>query len=99
MHPFRRAVEERDFDSLGELFAEDVVFRNAVTHKPYHGRQTMEMVLGAVATVFEDFHHQREFGNDTAAGTGRSFQQGRILTGQESTEPGAVPNHPTVRSS
>jgi ketosteroid isomerase-like protein len=62
MHPFRSAVEAGDFDALPALFAEDVVFRSPIAHKPYQGRETMAVILRAVSNVFEDLTYQREIG-------------------------------------
>jgi hypothetical protein len=62
MHPFRAAVEARDLDAVRALLADDIVFRSPVVFKPYHGRETVAMLLGAVSRVFEDFRYEREFG-------------------------------------
>jgi hypothetical protein len=67
MHPFRAAVEAGDFDALPALCAEDVVFRSPIAHKPYHGRQTLAVILRAVSNVFEDLHYTREIGAEGAA--------------------------------
>ncbi len=40
-----------------ELFADDVVFRSPVVFKPYEGRDAIEVLLGAVVQVFEDFRY------------------------------------------
>jgi ketosteroid isomerase-like protein len=66
MKAFRDAIESRDMDALGALFADDVVFRSPVVHAPYEGREAVMVLLGAVAQVFEDFHYTRELeGPDT----------------------------------
>jgi len=44
------------------LMADDVVFRSPVVFKPYQGRDTVAMLLGAVSRVFEDFRYDREIG-------------------------------------
>ena len=62
MHPFRSAIEARDLDAVTALLAEDVVFRSPVVFKPYRGRDTVAMILAAVAEVFEDFTYDREIG-------------------------------------
>ena len=67
MHKFRVAVEAGDFDALPALFAEDVVFRSPIAHKPYHGRETVGAILHAVSNVFEDLTYEREIGADGAA--------------------------------
>ena len=63
MHPFRAAVEAGDFASLPAFFAEDVVFRSPIAHKPYIGRDTVGVILTAVSRVFEDLAYVREFGD------------------------------------
>jgi SnoaL-like domain len=62
MHPFRAAVEAGDFAALPALFAQDVVFRSPIAHKPYEGRETLSVILGAVSKVFENLHYIREIG-------------------------------------
>jgi SnoaL-like domain len=64
---FRAAAESRDFTAIDELFAEDVVFRSPVVFKPYEGRDTVAMLLGAVAQVFEDFRYTDQVETGDAA--------------------------------
>jgi SnoaL-like domain len=54
---FRKAVEAKDLSAIDELFAEDVSFRSPVVYKPYHGREAVGTLLGAVAQIFEDFRY------------------------------------------
>jgi SnoaL-like domain len=54
---FRDAAEAKDFSAAKELFAETAVFRSPVVFKPYQGRAAIEILLGAVVQVFEDFHY------------------------------------------
>jgi hypothetical protein len=63
MHPFRAAVEAWDHDAIHELLADDVVFNSPVVFKPYHGRDTVAVLLRAVSQVFEDFRYEREIGS------------------------------------
>ena len=60
MHSFRAAVEAGDIDAAVALLADDVVFHSPVAFKPYEGRATVEAILRAVFTVFEDFRYVRE---------------------------------------
>ncbi|SIO85726.1 nuclear transport factor 2 family protein [Nocardiopsis sp. JB363] len=60
MHPFRKAVEARDHDSIHALLAEDVVFTSPVAFKPYPGRSITAAILRGVDRVFTDFHYVRE---------------------------------------
>jgi ketosteroid isomerase-like protein len=62
MQQFRSAIEARDFDGLGALFTDDVVFRSPVVHAPYVGRDQAMALLRAVGEVFEDFRYTREMG-------------------------------------
>jgi len=64
---FRAGVEAGDFASLPALFAEDVVFRSPIAHKPYHGRDMLGLILGAVSKVFVDLSYDREIGAEGAA--------------------------------
>jgi ketosteroid isomerase-like protein len=66
VHPFRRAIEARDLDAAMELMRDDVVFRSPAVFKPYHGRDTLRVILETVMTVFEDFRYVREIGADGA---------------------------------
>ncbi len=67
MQQFRDAVESHDIDALVALFSDDVVFRSPVVHRPYHGREQVELLLRAVARVLEDFHYIRQIGAPDAA--------------------------------
>lgn len=66
MHPFREAVEAGEIDSVLELVSPDVVFSSPVVFRPYHGRDTLGVILRAVTRVFEDFRYEREIGCDGA---------------------------------
>ena len=67
MHPFRAAVEAKDFDAAIGLLAPDVVFRSPVVYKPYVGRDTVAVLLQAVSRVFKDMHYTHEIGAPDAA--------------------------------
>src|SRR5436309_14315382 len=64
MHPFRKAVEDRDEAAIQALLAEDVVFSSPVAFKPYVGKPITAAILRGILRVFEDFHYIREI-NDT----------------------------------
>ena len=66
MHPFRAAVEARDWDAAIGLLAGDVVFHSPVVFRPYEGRATVEPVLRAAFVVLEDFRYVREIGSPGA---------------------------------
>lgn len=67
MQQFRDAVESHDIDALVALFSDDVVFRSPVVHRPYHGREQVEVLLRAVGRVLEDFRYTRQIGAPEAA--------------------------------
>ena len=67
MHPFRAAVEARDWEAAIALLADDVVFRSPIVFRPYEGREAVGMILRAVSQVFEDFHYTREIGAEGAS--------------------------------
>ncbi|MFF4381472.1 nuclear transport factor 2 family protein [Kitasatospora sp. NPDC001547] len=60
MHPFRKAVEDRDHEAMAALLAEDVVFTSPVAFKPYPGKAITAAILRGVMRVFEDFTYVRE---------------------------------------
>jgi len=64
---FRRAAETKDFSAIEDLFAEDVVFRSPVVYKPYEGRDTLGVLLGAIAQVLEDFRYVEQVETGDAA--------------------------------
>ena len=64
MHPFRKAVEERDEAAIQAMLADTVVFASPVAFKPYVGKPITAALLRGVLRVFEDFHYIREI-NDT----------------------------------
>lgn len=66
MHPFRAAVEARDFEGAVALLADDVVFRSPIVFRPYEGREVVGMILHAVSRVFEDLRYEREIGAEGA---------------------------------
>ncbi|MFB6889779.1 nuclear transport factor 2 family protein [Kitasatospora sp. NPDC056327] len=66
MHPFRKAVEDRDARAMTELLAENVVFSSPVAFKPYPGKAVTAAILRAVLRVFEDFSYVREIGEPDA---------------------------------
>jgi hypothetical protein len=74
MREFRVAVEARDFAALGDLLAEDVVFRSPVAFKPYAGRPVVSAILRAVGRVFEDFRYVRELVDEDGRGSALVFE-------------------------
>ncbi|MEZ0351190.1 nuclear transport factor 2 family protein [Mycobacterium sp. pR1184] len=60
MHPFRRAVEDRDEAAIQALLSDNVVFTSPVAFKPYVGKPITAAILRGVLRIFEDFHYVRE---------------------------------------
>jgi SnoaL-like domain len=60
MHPFRKAVEERDVLGVQALLADTVVFTSPVAFKPYVGKPITAAILRGVFRIFEDFRYVRE---------------------------------------
>ena len=60
-HPFGIAIEAGDEDAALATIAENVVFRSPAVHRAYEGKASVELVLRAVATVFENFRYTNEW--------------------------------------
>jgi hypothetical protein len=60
IHPFRKAVEDRDEAAIQAMLADTVVFTSPVAFKPYIGKPITAAILRGVLRVFEDFHYIRE---------------------------------------
>jgi hypothetical protein len=65
MIEFRRAVEARELDRVGELFTDDVVLHSPIAFKPYQGRETVATIISLVASILQDFAFQREIGAES----------------------------------
>lgn len=63
MHPFRKAVEERDEKAIRAMLADTVVFTSPVAFKPYVGKPITTAILRGVLRVFENFRYVREIGD------------------------------------
>ena len=72
MNEFRAAVEAGDFAALGDLLAEDVVFRSPVAFKPYEGRAIVAAILRGVGRVFTEFRYVRELADPSTGSGSRS---------------------------
>lgn len=55
MSAFRTAIESKDPAAIAAALSPDVTFRSPAVHKPYHGRDTVMVILGAVLQVFQEF--------------------------------------------
>ena len=84
LHPFRKAVEERDEAGIAALLADDVVFTSPVAFKPYVGKPLTAAILRGVLRVFEDFHYVREIHDSNGRDHALVFETtvaGRKITG------------------
>lgn len=84
MHPFRKAIEDRDEAALAVLLAEDVVFISPVAFKPYPGKPITKAILRGVLRVFEDFRYVREIADPSGRDHALLFEAtvaGKALTG------------------
>jgi hypothetical protein len=84
MHPFRKAVEERDEAAIQAMLADTVVFTSPVAFKPYAGKPITAAILRGVLRVFEDFHYIREIADSNGRDHAFVFEttvSGRKLTG------------------
>lgn len=79
---FRDAVVAHDHDALVATLAPDVTFSSPAVFKPYEGRDTLTVILGAVLRVFEDFRYIDELhGEDSAMLRFRAVVGGREVEG------------------
>ncbi len=74
MKEFRAAVEARDFDGLGTLLADDVVFQSPVAFTPYEGKPMVAAILRGVGRVFTEFRYVRELEDADGCGSALVFE-------------------------
>ena len=74
MRAFRAAVEAGDFAALGDLLADDVVFRSPVAFTPYAGKPIVAAILRGVGRVFQDFRYVRELEDADGHGSALVFE-------------------------
>jgi hypothetical protein len=60
-HPFGVAIVAGDDDAAFATLADDIEFSSPAVYKPYKGKETVEVVLRTVATVFENFRYTAEW--------------------------------------
>lgn len=76
MHPFRKAVEERDEKGIQALLADTVVFTSPVAFKPYVGKPITAAILRGVLRIFEDFNYIREIHDPSGRDHALLFETG-----------------------
>ncbi|MEV0108319.1 nuclear transport factor 2 family protein [Nocardia sp. NPDC050799] len=84
MHPFRKAVEDRDTVAIEALLADKVVFTSPVAFTPYAGKPITAAILRGVLRVFEDFRYIREIADPGGRDHALVFEAtvaGKRLTG------------------
>jgi hypothetical protein len=81
MHPFRKAVEDRDEAAIQALLADDVVFTSPVAFKPYVGKPITAAILCGVLRVFEDFRYVREIHDSNNGHHALEFETGIVGAG------------------
>ena len=64
-HPFGIAILAGDEAAAVATLAEDVVFHSPAVYRAYEGKATVEALLRAVATVFENFRYTNEWRDGT----------------------------------
>ncbi len=77
VHPFRKAVEERDEAAIQAMLANNVMFTSPVAFKPYVGKPITAAILRGVLRIFEDFHYVREIHDSEGRNHAFVFETGR----------------------
>ncbi|MDP3651231.1 MAG: nuclear transport factor 2 family protein [Rhodoferax sp.] len=57
---WHRMVAQGDLSELGSILHPKAVFRSPMAHTPYASAQAVQLILGTVVKVFEDFTYHRE---------------------------------------
>lgn len=63
-HPFRLAVEAKDFEAATATLREDVVLHSPILFRGFEGREIVMQVLTHVAATLEDFKYTDELAED-----------------------------------
>ena len=57
-------VAAQDLSPLPELLHPQAVFRSPMAHTPYPSAQAVQVILGTVVKVFEDFTYHRSYASE-----------------------------------
>ena len=57
-------VQAKNLSGLSAMLHPDAVFRSPMAHTPYGPAAALELILGTVMQVFEDFTYHRELASD-----------------------------------
>ena len=63
LHKWHAMVAEANVGELGSILDPRAVFRSPMAHSPYPSAQAVQLILGTVVKVFEDFTYHRELGS------------------------------------
>ena len=63
MQKWHAMVSEGNLGELGSILSPNAVFRSPMAHTPYPSAQAVQLILGTVVKVFENFTYHREFAN------------------------------------
>jgi 2,4-dienoyl-CoA reductase (NADPH2) len=63
MKKWHAMVAEGNLGELGSILSPKAVFRSPMAHTPYPSAQAVQLILGTVVKVFENFTYHREFAN------------------------------------
>jgi 2,4-dienoyl-CoA reductase (NADPH2) len=63
MQKWHAMVAEGNLAELGSILSPKAVFRSPMAHSPYPSAQAVQLILGTVVKVFENFTYHREFAN------------------------------------
>jgi SnoaL-like domain len=61
---FRKGVEAGDSEAVLATIADDIVFNNPVTFRPFHGRETVAMVVPKLLEVWQDLRYIAELDDE-----------------------------------
>jgi 2,4-dienoyl-CoA reductase (NADPH2) len=64
LHKWHAMVAEGNLGELGGLLHPKAVFRSPMAHTPYPSAQAVQLILGTVSKVFEDFTYHRQMASD-----------------------------------
>ncbi len=57
-------VAARDLSGLPDILHDDACFRSPMASKPYHSAAAVNLILGTVLTVFQDFAYHRTLASE-----------------------------------
>ena len=63
MKTWHAMVAQGNLGELGSILSPKAVFRSPMAHTSYPGAQAVQLILGTVVKVFENFTYHREFAN------------------------------------